>query len=67
MAPPEDGHRSEARCRAPKKLLDAPEAGMVWAPGEEAWESKFAALRSYRRSWGTSHRVRTRCGARARR
>ncbi|MFD4350866.1 Helicase associated domain protein [Streptomyces coelicoflavus] len=35
-----------------KLLLDAPEAGMVWEPGEEAWESKLAALRSYRRAVG---------------
>ncbi|NEE40679.1 helicase [Streptomyces sp. SID7982] len=35
-----------------KGLLDAPEAGMVWEPGEEAWESKLAALRSYRRAAG---------------
>nr|WP_234331782.1 helicase associated domain-containing protein [Streptomyces sp. NRRL S-455] len=35
-----------------KELLDAPEAGMVWEPGEEAWESKLAALRSYRRATG---------------
>ncbi|MFJ3037105.1 DEAD/DEAH box helicase [Streptomyces tendae] len=35
-----------------KKLLDAPEAGMVWEPGEEAWEAKLAALRSYRRATG---------------
>ncbi|MGW7318423.1 Helicase associated domain protein [Streptomyces sp. NPDC054865] len=33
-------------------LLDAPEAGMVWEPGEEAWEAKLAALRSYRRTTG---------------
>ncbi|MGW7340013.1 Helicase associated domain protein [Streptomyces sp. NPDC054808] len=33
-----------------KKLLDAPEAGMVWEPGKEAWETKLAALRSYRRA-----------------
>ncbi|MFD3571530.1 Helicase associated domain protein [Streptomyces sp. NPDC058667] len=33
-------------------LLDAPEAGMVWEPGEEAWENKLAALRSYRRAMG---------------
>ncbi|MFF9063104.1 Helicase associated domain protein [Streptomyces sp. NPDC014882] len=39
----------EERRRA---LLDAPEAGMVWEPGEEAWESKLAALRSYRRATG---------------
>ncbi|THA36059.1 helicase [Streptomyces sp. A1277] len=39
-----DPHREE--------LLDAPEAGMVWEPGEEAWESKLAALRSYRRATG---------------
>lgn len=35
-----------------KTLLDAPEAGMVWEPGEEAWENKLAALRSYRRAMG---------------
>ncbi|MFE3645490.1 Helicase associated domain protein [Streptomyces sp. NPDC059169] len=35
-----------------KTLLDAPSAGMVWEPGEEAWENKLAALRSYRRAMG---------------
>ncbi|MGW4014521.1 Helicase associated domain protein [Streptomyces sp. NA03103] len=35
-----------------KVLLDAPEAGMLWEPGEEAWEAKLAALRSYRRATG---------------
>ncbi len=35
-----------------KQLLDAPEAGMVWEPGEEAWENKLSALRSYRRATG---------------
>ncbi|MFJ4153055.1 Helicase associated domain protein [Streptomyces galbus] len=35
-----------------KLLLDAPEAGMVWEPGEEAWEAKLAMLRSYRRAMG---------------
>ncbi|MFD8790867.1 DEAD/DEAH box helicase [Streptomyces vinaceus] len=35
-----------------KVLLDAPEAGMVWEPGEEAWEAKLAVLRSYRRANG---------------
>ncbi|MFI8194804.1 Helicase associated domain protein [Streptomyces sp. NPDC085946] len=35
-----------------KELLDAPEAGMVWESGEEAWEAKLAALRSYRRVTG---------------
>lgn len=35
-----------------KTLLDAPEAGMVWEPGEEAWEAKIAALQSYRRATG---------------
>ncbi|KMO95651.1 helicase [Streptomyces roseus] len=35
-----------------KTLLNAPEAGMVWEPGEEAWEAKLAALRSYRRATG---------------
>ncbi|MFF0851189.1 Helicase associated domain protein [Streptomyces sp. NPDC003280] len=39
-----DPHRIE--------LLDAPEAGMVWEPGEEAWETKLAVLRSYRRATG---------------
>jgi hypothetical protein len=33
-----------------KELLD--EAGMVWEPGEEAWETKLAALRSYHRAHG---------------
>ncbi|WP_103531788.1 DEAD/DEAH box helicase [Streptomyces sp. SM11] len=35
-----------------KTLLDAPEGGMAWEPGEEAWENKLAALRSYRRATG---------------
>ncbi|MGA5559516.1 helicase associated domain-containing protein, partial [Streptomyces lavendulocolor] len=35
-----------------KTLLDAPEAGMVWEPGEEAWETKLATLRSYQRATG---------------
>ncbi|MFD4247959.1 Helicase associated domain protein [Streptomyces sp. NPDC058525] len=35
-----------------KTLLDAPEAGMVWEPGEETWEAKLAALRTYRRATG---------------
>ncbi|MFI0875224.1 Helicase associated domain protein [Streptomyces parvus] len=35
-----------------KEHLDAPEAGMVWEPGEEAWENKLAALRSYRQATG---------------
>jgi hypothetical protein len=35
-----------------KELLDAPGAGMVWEPGQEAWENKLAALRSYRRATG---------------
>ncbi|MFC8248372.1 DEAD/DEAH box helicase [Streptomyces chartreusis] len=35
-----------------KELLDAPEAGMVWEPGEEAWENKLAALRSYQQAAG---------------
>ncbi|UXY33164.1 DEAD/DEAH box helicase [Streptomyces sp. HUAS TT20] len=35
-----------------KELLDTPEAGMVWEPGEEAWENKLAALRSYHRATG---------------
>ncbi|POG43254.1 helicase [Streptomyces sp. ZL-24] len=35
-----------------KELLDAPEAAMVWEPGEEAWENKLAALRSYRQATG---------------
>ncbi|MGW9080703.1 Helicase associated domain protein [Streptomyces kronopolitis] len=33
-----------------KELLD--EAGMVWEPGDEAWEAKLAALRSYHRATG---------------
>ncbi|MFF8432471.1 Helicase associated domain protein [Streptomyces sp. NPDC016566] len=39
-----DPHRVE--------LLDLPEAGMVWEPGEEAWETKLAVLRSYHRATG---------------
>ncbi len=35
-----------------KTLLDLPEAGMVWEPGEEAWEAKLAAPRSYHRATG---------------
>ncbi len=35
-----------------KKFLDAPEAGMVWEPGEEAWETKLAVFRAYRRVTG---------------
>ncbi|MFI6348735.1 Helicase associated domain protein [Streptomyces sp. NPDC050560] len=35
-----------------KELLDAEEAGMVWEPGEEAWETKVSALRSYHRATG---------------
>ncbi|MFF9673682.1 Helicase associated domain protein [Streptomyces eurythermus] len=33
-----------------KMLLD--EAGMVWEPGDEAWEAKLAALRSFHRAHG---------------
>lgn len=39
-----DTHRME--------LLDAPDARMVWEPGEEAWENKLATLRSYHRATG---------------
>ncbi|MGW1506104.1 Helicase associated domain protein [Streptomyces mirabilis] len=35
-----------------KELLDAEEAGMVWEPGDEAWETKLAMLRSYHRAHG---------------
>ncbi|MFJ4526499.1 Helicase associated domain protein [Streptomyces sp. NPDC088810] len=35
-----------------KELLDAPEAGMVWEPGDQAWENKLAVLRSYRHATG---------------
>jgi superfamily II DNA or RNA helicase len=35
-----------------KELLDAPEAGMLWEPGQEAWETKLSAFRSYRRATG---------------
>ncbi|MFE2718897.1 Helicase associated domain protein [Streptomyces mirabilis] len=35
-----------------KELLDAEAAGMVWEPGDEAWENKLAALRSYHRAHG---------------
>ncbi|MFH9009578.1 Helicase associated domain protein [Streptomyces afghaniensis] len=33
-----------------KMLLD--EAGMVWEPGDEAWENKLAVLRSFHRAHG---------------
>ncbi|MER7666434.1 Helicase associated domain protein [Streptomyces sp. NPDC096193] len=33
-----------------RQLLD--EAGMVWEPGDEAWETKLSALRSYHRAHG---------------
>ncbi|WP_250306670.1 DEAD/DEAH box helicase [Streptomyces sp. A 4/2] len=33
-----------------KELLD--QEGMVWEPGDEAWETKLAALRSFRRAHG---------------
>ncbi|MEU0687521.1 DEAD/DEAH box helicase [Streptomyces uncialis] len=33
-----------------QELLD--DAGMVWEPGNEAWENKLAAFRSYRRATG---------------
>ncbi|MGV9342960.1 Helicase associated domain protein [Streptomyces sp. NPDC003688] len=33
-----------------KTLLD--DAGMVWEPGDEAWENKLAALRSFHRAHG---------------
>jgi hypothetical protein len=35
-----------------KELLDAPEAGMVWEPGQEVWENKLSAFRSYRQATG---------------
>ncbi|MEE1808235.1 DEAD/DEAH box helicase [Streptomyces sp. BE133] len=35
-----------------KTLLDLPEAGMVWEPGDEAWENKLATFRSYQRAHG---------------
>ncbi|MFJ5611059.1 Helicase associated domain protein [Streptomyces sp. NPDC093221] len=35
-----------------KELLDAPAAGMLWEPSQEAWEAKLSALRSYRRATG---------------
>ncbi|MFD8079330.1 Helicase associated domain protein [Streptomyces sp. NPDC059718] len=33
-----------------RKLLDEPEAGMVWEPGDQAWETKLAAFRSFHRT-----------------
>ncbi|MYX32682.1 MULTISPECIES: DEAD/DEAH box helicase [unclassified Streptomyces] len=35
-----------------RKLLDEPEAGMVWEPGDRAWETKLAVLRSFFRAHG---------------
>ncbi|MFE9404856.1 Helicase associated domain protein [Streptomyces sp. NPDC006530] len=49
-----NGSTSSAALRAGepprKELLD--DAGMVWEPGDETWEAKLAALRSYRRATG---------------
>ncbi|MFJ9822239.1 Helicase associated domain protein [Streptomyces sp. NPDC101151] len=39
-----DHHRVE--------LLDQAGAGMIWEPGDQAWEQKLAVLRSYRRATG---------------
>ncbi|MET8422223.1 Helicase associated domain protein [Streptomyces sp. NPDC005098] len=43
-------HRADELDPHRKELLD--EAGMVWEPGDEAWENKLAALRSYQRATG---------------
>ncbi|MDX3673339.1 DEAD/DEAH box helicase [Streptomyces europaeiscabiei] len=43
-------HRAGELDQHRKELLD--EAGMVWEPGDEAWETKLAALRSFHRAHG---------------
>ncbi|MEV4975403.1 DEAD/DEAH box helicase [Streptomyces scopuliridis] len=43
-------HRADGLDPHRKELLD--DAGMVWEPGDEAWENKLAALRSYHRATG---------------
>jgi superfamily II DNA or RNA helicase len=43
-------HRTDELDPHRKELLD--EAGTVWEPGDEAWETKLAALRSYHRAHG---------------
>ncbi len=43
-------HRADELDDHRRELLD--QAGMVWEPGDEAWETKLAALRSYRRAHG---------------
>lgn len=43
---------------AAQDLLDSPEAGTVRQPGEEAWETKLAALRSRRRARANGSRAR---------
>ncbi|MEU1623050.1 Helicase associated domain protein [Streptomyces sp. NPDC005722] len=35
-----------------RKLLDEPEAGMVWEPGDQAWETKLATFRAFHRAHG---------------
>ncbi|MFD8079397.1 Helicase associated domain protein [Streptomyces sp. NPDC059718] len=35
-----------------RKLLDEPEAGMVWEPGDQAWETKLAVFRAFHRTHG---------------
>ncbi|MFJ9917448.1 Helicase associated domain protein [Actinacidiphila glaucinigra] len=35
-----------------RKLLDEPEAGMVWEPSDQAWETKLAAFRAFHRAHG---------------
>ncbi|WUD70337.1 Helicase associated domain protein [Streptomyces sp. NBC_00510] len=35
-----------------RRLLDEPEAGMVWEPGDQAWETKLAAFRAFHRTHG---------------
>ena len=52
-APAAARHRAGELEPRRKELLDAPDAGMVWEPGEEAWEeNKLATLRPYRRVHG---------------
>jgi hypothetical protein len=36
----------------PHRMEQLDDEGMVWEPGDEAWETKLSALRSYRRAHG---------------
>ncbi|WP_326580459.1 Helicase associated domain protein [Actinacidiphila glaucinigra] len=45
-------HRAGELEERRRKLLDEPDAGMVWEPGDQAWETKLATFRAFRRAHG---------------